>query len=275
MLGLLMPPMAALGTAGPLILRCATDACDDVGRVAGRLYAAGTIGNLLGALLPGLWAVPLLGSGTTMAACGAVLAVVGMGGLVSGRRRWVATGLIGLFAAGTGALLPRAAGAHGEVIHEADSVPNHLTIVEHQGIRRLLVGEGYASQSIYPVDGKLPLYDVWGYGAMAPAWTTTGAPKHVLMLGLGAGTNARNLRLLYPSAHLTGVELDPDIVAAGRKFFDLPASVEVAIDDARHFLSTDLRRWDLVLVDAFQFPYVPFQLVTSEAFLSLKQHLAA
>jgi hypothetical protein len=47
----------------------------------------------------------------------------------------------------------------------------------------------------------------------------------------------------------------------------------VVIDDGRAFLTRDRRRYDLVVVDAFRFPYVPFQLATCEFFALAREHL--
>jgi spermidine synthase len=76
--------------------------------------------------------------------------------------------------------------------------------------------------------------------------------RSALILGLGAGSAARIVRAIAPSARLTGVEYDAAVVAAARRHFDLDAlGVEVVIGDARDVLRRERRRFDLVVDDVF------------------------
>jgi spermidine synthase len=74
----------------------------------------------------------------------------------------------------------------------------------------------------------------------------------VLILGLGGGSAARIVRALAPSARITGVEFDPEVVRAARRWFDLDRlGVEVIEGDARHFLERTRKRFNLIVEDVF------------------------
>lgn len=74
----------------------------------------------------------------------------------------------------------------------------------------------------------------------------------VLVLGLGGGSAARVVRALAPSASITGVEYDAEVVAAAREHFDLDAlHIEVIVADAREFLLRETRRFDFIIDDIF------------------------
>jgi len=267
-------PMAALGAAGPVLLHQAVQSREETGRIAGRIYALGTAGSLLGTWLSGLLLIPLLGTRTTLWLCAGGLALLGMVGLLRGAGRVAGAGVVVLLL-GVGLALPQGPiKARPGAIYEAETVANYVQVVEDGTMRALYLNDGYAIQSLYPLDGSLPLFDVWGYYGAAPAWTVGGVPQRVLLLGLGGGTSARILRELYPSAEIVGVELDPQVVEAGQRFLGMPTDIHVEVEDARAWLARDASRYDLVLVDAFQFPYVPFQLCTHEFFRSLEAHLA-
>jgi spermidine synthase len=76
--------------------------------------------------------------------------------------------------------------------------------------------------------------------------------RSVLLLGLGGGSAARVVRALAPRARIVGVEIDPAVVRAARRWFDLDAlGVEVVIGDAARFLACTRRRFDAVLEDVF------------------------
>jgi spermidine synthase len=76
--------------------------------------------------------------------------------------------------------------------------------------------------------------------------------RQLLILGLGGGSAARLARVLAPRARITGVELDPKVVRAARRWFDLDElGVEVVRGDARRYLESTRKRFDLILEDVF------------------------
>ncbi|MEE8580791.1 MAG: fused MFS/spermidine synthase [Myxococcota bacterium] len=125
---------------------------------------------------------------------------------------------------------------------------------------RVEVREGRHGRELI-VDGTFASLYVPGRVASGPVWDALAAPilalppgrrRSVLVLGLGGGSAARLVRGLAPSARIVGVELDPEVVSAARRWFDLDAlGIEVEIADARAFLSRDHRRFDVVLEDVF------------------------
>jgi spermidine synthase len=95
------------------------------------------------------------------------------------------------------------------------------------------------------------------------------APRHVLALGLGAGSIVHLLRRTHGIvAPITAVEIDPEVVRLARDHFDLDRwyDLEVVVDDAVAFVARDARRFDLVVVDAFIDSKVPAPL-RAEPFL--------
>jgi spermidine synthase len=76
--------------------------------------------------------------------------------------------------------------------------------------------------------------------------------RSVLLLGLGGGSAARVVRAVAPRARIVGVEIDPAVVRAARRWFELDAlGVEVVVDDAARYLARTRRRFDAVLEDVF------------------------
>jgi spermidine synthase len=76
--------------------------------------------------------------------------------------------------------------------------------------------------------------------------------RSVLLLGLGGGSAARVVRAVAPRARILGVEIDPSVVRAARRWFELDAlGVEVVVADAAAYLAHTRRRFDAVLEDVF------------------------
>jgi len=100
-----------------------------------------------------------------------------------------------------------------------------------------------------------------GRASSGPIWDGLAAPllllpaqkrRRVLILGLAAGSVARVVRMLAPAAEIVGVEMDPRVVSAARRFFGLDRiGVATVVADARHYLERRSGRFDLVIEDMF------------------------
>jgi spermidine synthase len=103
---------------------------------------------------------------------------------------------------------------------------------------------------------------------------TQGQVKRVCIIGLGAGTLARELTAVYGPIPIDGVEIDSEIVAMGRKYFNMnEPNLNVVVQDGRYFLRSTGQKYDIIGIDAYQQPYIPFQLTTTEFFKEIKEHL--
>ena len=97
----------------------------------------------------------------------------------------------------------------------------------------------------------------------------------MLVIGNAGGTVARAYGRFYPEVEIDGVEIDPKLNEVARRFFgagDNPRLHLIAAD-GRPFLETSDRLYDLIVVDAYRQPYVPFQLATQEFFEVAREHL--
>jgi predicted membrane-bound spermidine synthase len=97
----------------------------------------------------------------------------------------------------------------------------------------------------------------------------------MLVIGNAGGTMARAYGRFYPGVSIDGVELDPKLNEVARRFFganDNPRLRLIAAD-GRPFLERTRKRYDLIVVDAYRQPYVPFYLATSEFFRLAREHL--
>jgi len=95
----------------------------------------------------------------------------------------------------------------------------------------------------------------------------------VLVLGLGGGLVAGQIKNLYPEIEVQAVEIDPKMIEVAKIYFDLPASVGVTADDARLYLSRTTKKYDYIFLDTYVNSYVPFHLVTREFVDLLSQAL--
>jgi spermidine synthase len=79
-------------------------------------------------------------------------------------------------------------------------------------------------------------------------------PCEVLMMGLGGGSLAKFIYHRLPRARTTAVEINPQVVAVARQFFQLPeddARLHVVVGDGAVYLGNDKLRADVILVDGY------------------------
>lgn len=74
--------------------------------------------------------------------------------------------------------------------------------------------------------------------------------KNVLILGLGGGSAAYQIRYYFPEARIVGVDIDPIMVELGEKYLGLK-DIEVRIEDAVGFVKRTKEKYDLILVDTY------------------------
>jgi spermidine synthase len=222
---------------------------------------------LLGTFLSALVLIPAIGTQRTLLAS-AVL--IGLGGAVLLGRRWL------VVAAALAALLlipPGAVKAQAGLLFEDESRYQFIQVVEREGVRRLYLDEGLATHSVWRRNEVLT-GGVWDTYLAVPDLLGR-APDRAAMLGNAAGTAARAFAKYYPFTEIDGVELDPAVSEAGRRFFEMGEirNLEVHDLDARSYLRQTDRRYDVIIVDAYRPPYVPFYLTTKEFFELVRDRL--
>lgn len=267
-LALFALPVLLMGAVAPFALRLALPSVVEAGRVAGRLYALSTAGSILGCFVAALVAIPLIGTQRTLLSCAGLLAAAAVP--LAPRRALAVTAL----AAGLAALPPGGVKRTAGVVWEAESQYQYLRVVQYgDGHRALELNEGIAQQSVwYPhtvlTGGYWDLFDVIP-SLLSPA------PRTALVLGDAGGTIPRAYARLYPHLRVTGVELDPTVTYAARRYMGLGTirTLHTVTADARAYLERTSRRYDLVIVDAYRQPYIPFQLATEQFFQLVRRHL--
>ena len=278
---LLAPPITLLGFISPFAIRLQLSDVASAGTTAGSLYALSTIGSITGSFVPVLVLIPLIGTAATFITLSLVLLVPAVAGLVAMRARPVA-----LAAALAALAVPALAAAaptgvrppdRGILLHERESAYNYIQVVDQDGRRSLILNEGHAVHSVYDPD-ELLTGGPWDYFMVAPLMvedTTEPEPRDVLVIGLAGGTVARQLTAAYGPIPIVGVEIDPEIDLVARDYFALGEldNVDVIVADGRYALRTSDATFDLIGVDAYRQPYIPFQLTSREFFQDVAAHL--
>jgi len=97
----------------------------------------------------------------------------------------------------------------------------------------------------------------------------------ILEIGFGGGRTSWYLHRFLPGVSVTSVELDPDVAALAKKYFGIKdePNFHLVNQDGRLFLKQSKDKYDIILVDAYRGPFVPFHLLTEEFYQLVKDHL--
>ncbi|MCA9832637.1 MAG: fused MFS/spermidine synthase [Thermomicrobiales bacterium] len=278
---LLAIPITLLGFVSPFAVRLTIDAVDNSGGTAGSIYALGTIGSIAGSFLPVLLLVPWIGTRRTFLVLSLLLLVPSLLGLIS-KRSWRSALAASVLAMGMIVAnvhissQPIRASQRGEIIYETESSDNYIQVTQDGTQTLLWLNDGHAIHSIYDPTSLLT-GGPWDYFMIGPFFVEQPQPvsiENALIIGLGGGTTAKQLTVGYGPIPIDGVEIDAEIVRVGREYFDMnEPNLHVIVQDGRYVLRTTETRYDLIAVDAYEQPYIPFQLTTQEFFTEVSNAL--
>jgi spermidine synthase len=296
----ILPGAILWGASFPLALASVATGGKDPARLVGGVYAANTLGAIIGSVTASLLLVVWLGSQRSqqvlvlLSAVSALLMFESAAGEAAGKKRgvqWVGTLLLALGMGGAVLLartiqpLPGVLVAYGR--YAASRLGGAEIIYMGEGwnaavaVSRLSNGvlnyhnAGKVQASSEPQDMRLQ--------RMLGHMTTLipKKPESVLVIGCGAGVTAGAVSVDPNVKKLTIAEIEPLVPEVVSKYFsdynfavvDNPKT-KVVLDDARHFLLTTDEKFDAITSDPLD-PWVKgaAMLYTKEFFETVKAHL--
>lgn len=275
-------PGLVLAAITPVSIRMLSKAQADthIGRAAGTVGMAAALGSFTGTMGTTYLLIPLFGVRAILLMLGGLLLAIGLvlGWLWRGERRGSGT-LVALALLGSGVLVwgSRPIALAANVIFQKDTFYHRISVLNIRGAagsnQRYLKLDSTFEGAQEVETGDL-LFDYQKYWKLAQVL----CPKidHAVFLGAGAFGMPEKLSLQYPAAEVDVVEVDPEVIDVGRRFFKLDdyPRVKAQAADARRFLRTTPTRYDLVFGDAYNgVEYIPAHLVTREFFRELKARL--
>jgi spermidine synthase len=294
----ILPPTILWGASFPLALAAVVSRgkshSEDAGRIVGGVYAANTVGAIVGALSVSLILVPSIGTQQTQRV---VLIVSALSALILlGHYAWQNS------ARTVAVWLTLSMIAIGFLTASIDPVPGELIAYG----RRIAISLGQ-SKLLYTVEGRNSSVAItqWSDGATeidvnGHVEATTEAfdmklqrmvghlpallhpnPKSVLGIGFGAGVSAGTFTRYPGIEHITVCEIEPVIPPTSTKYFGkqdyevyLNPKTHVVFDDARHYLLTTQEKYDVIASDPLDvFVKGTAAIYSKEYFDMVKAHL--
>lgn len=270
-------PLFLLGMATPCLVKYTMNNLEDNGKVIGNMEAFNTVGSIIGTFVPTFVTIPTVGTSVTFLIFAGILLVLAGIYFISagkGRKKIIASAACFLVCCVLGHS-DSFAFWESDLTYEGESVYNYLQVKEDE--RRVVLSTNvlFGVQSVYmKEDGLTGMY--YDYAMAAPLMLSEKEPEdcEVLILGMGTGTYATQCRKYFGDMDIEGVEIDARITLLSREHFNLPEDVPVTTYDGRAYLNAVDKKYDVIMVDAYQDITIPFQMSSVEFFTLVKEHLA-
>jgi spermidine synthase len=277
---LLVVPITLLGTISPFAIRLVLTDSKKAGQVSGRIYAISTLGSFLGTFTPDLLLIPWLGTRMTFVVFSLFLMIVGLIGLglSSGWRsvvKWIWMPLLLIIFGilwGSGPVKKTT-----DQIFEKESAYNYIQVLEKDGYRYLRLNEGQGIHSIYHSEQQT-FWGTWMQVLPAPFFNSPpfipADVDNVAIIGLAAGTTARQATSAFGPIPIDGFEIDREIIKVGQKYFEMIGdNLNPIAQDGRWGLAHSGKNYSIISIDAYRPPYIPWHLTTKEFFTIVYDHL--
>jgi hypothetical protein len=165
----------------------------------------------------------------------------------------------------------------GELLYETESAYNYIQVVQWRDEVWLKLNEGQGIHSIYNPETVL-VGGIWDDFLIAPYFNnppyTADQVGSLALIGSAAGTIPKEYTAVYGPIPIDGAEIDPEIIRVGREYFDMnEPNFNAVAQDGRYFLANSPRQYDVIALDAYRPPYIPFHLTTREFFREAREHL--
>ncbi|MCR5387652.1 MAG: fused MFS/spermidine synthase [Lachnospiraceae bacterium] len=272
-------PLFLLGTVTPSLVKFSVDSLDDSGSVVGKLNASNTIGSIIGTFVPTFISIPAVGTNITFLIFAGILLILCIIYFVSSKINFrkakrVPVSIILFLVCCLLGHNNSFAFWQTDLSYEGESIYNYLQVYENDKSVVLSTNVFFGTQSVYMKEkGPTGMYYDTAMASLYMADVQSKDALDVLILGNGTGTFATQSNRYFDNLNITGVEIDDKITSLAGEYFDFSKDIEVLTYDGRAYLNASDKKYDVIMVDAYQDITIPFQMSSLEFFTLVKDHL--
>ncbi|MBN1217644.1 MAG: fused MFS/spermidine synthase [Anaerolineae bacterium] len=271
-------PCVILGMVSPVVVKLAVRDLAKTGSTVGKIYAAGTVGSIVGTFATGFILISWFGTFPIVWGVAVVLLVMGL--LFVLTHRWpLLLGLV-LLLAGASLLIFNLDWLRGPCLRETNYFCIKVREEERDGetVRVLILDRLVHSYTSLDDPTKL----VYDYEQMYAEVTAYQAQQQdqlrALFIGGGGYTFPRYMAAVYPGSRIDVIEIDPGVTQVAYDLLGLRPEMGIVTynQDARLFLAgKPTTTYNLIMGDAFNDFSVPYHLTTQEFNERVRAWLAA
>lgn len=277
---ILFPPVFMMGMVSPLIIRAITKDVEEAGRAAGAIYAISTVGGIIATFSFGFYVIPVFGLTIPSIVTGIILGVIPFYVILRQKQFGKALGFFLLCTWAFSASSFSPVSSKIKLVYSSEGLLGQLMVLDYPHYNKEKKIDGYSrwlfvnriSQTMYDSladeSHNEEKYFTYVYRISDFTDSIPGNSK-VLLLGLGGGSVAK--RLTERGLSVDVCELDKRIAEVAKKYFYLSDKVNITVDDARHYIKTCNKKYDLIIFDTFKGEDPPNHVFTMESLEETKR----
>ena len=164
-----------------------------------------------------------------------------------------------------------------KLLYEKNSMYQYVSVIEDTVKKERYIRNqkrDYVQGGIYINAPEKLLFEFTQMGFVSLAFFDR-EPQDALFIGLGAGAMPKYFNRYYPEAGIDIAEIDVEMLDVARKYFSFRENerMKVHLEDGRIFVKRARKKYDWIILDAYQNDYVPAHLTTLEFLKEVKSRL--
>jgi spermidine synthase len=273
----LFPMLCLFGMTTPIFIRILNENQNTSGKTAGSVYALSTLGGIVSTFAFGFYILPNYGITWPSYLLGLALISACLIYILWHRHFKLIVLALPLFFIYFKYESKNFTGGDIELVYESEGIFGQIRVIDapvetyyrgrHMG--RTLLVNNIGQSTAFRDNLKFDSWD-WSYFFPTVASIIPNGSK-ALIMGLGGGTILHQYDRLGFSTEV--IELDRRIKETAIRYFGVSSNADIKIDDARHFINTTKKRYDLITFDMFLNETPPAQVLTVETFRKVKKML--
>ncbi len=275
-LALLGIPLIFLGATSPIIIQLCTSELKSSGKIAGRFYAISTVGGIVNTFLLGFFLIPTFGIRVPLLVwCIVVLLTTLLIPEIKNKLRIVFFLIFISITIFFYFVLEAKKDKIFKEVYKSEGIMGQLKVVDYIGekgyINRALLTNNSAQSIVTKTN--VTVISQYNYVHFISSIATL-KPKqsNVLLLGMAGGSLVYELQ--KQGFTIDVVDIDERMFYIAEHYFYLQKiNTNLFTDDARHFIKTAKKKYDMVIIDISSSETQPSYLYTQECFSEVKNIL--
>jgi spermidine synthase len=271
---LIGPSVLLMGISSPLIIQLISLRTDEPGVVAGKVYAISTLAGIISTLVVGYVLLPHYGLLIPLT----ISAFLLVGISVYIKRGFFNIVLLIVISAISlkDNLTEKSDPKYYQSLYKTEGLMGQLKVMDQiykgYGLHyRILFINGIPQTVILKNDNVFSSF--WEYVYRISAVASLKQNKQALLIGMGGGSIAKELQ--FQGFKLDIVDIDKRMNEISQKYFNYKplSSTTFTVDDARHFIKTTTKKYDVIVIDICSGEVQPSNVFTVEGISEIKKIL--
>lgn len=264
------PAVLCLGISSPVIIQLLSEQNREAGQSSGQTYAISTVAGILATLLIGFYLLPNFGISTPLFI--ASLALAGLSFWVNYTHMNVLVSLM-VIIFGFQLFQETEENKHYKNIFHSEGLMGQIKVVDQAGSQntyRLLFINGIPQTIIFKIPEAVSF---WQYVHRISMTASLKKGKNALLLGMGGGSIANELQKLDCKLDIVDIDERMYTLSSEYFYFKPKATTRFSCDDARHYIKTSTKKYDLLVFDVCSGEVQPSNLFTLEGIDDIGKNL--